>query len=382
MRGTLSQLRWPQWLVGVIAAIALLVLCRLGAGLLVQSLALVRPVMAPILVALAISYLLEPLVGWIERRMKWSRSNAAVGATIIALLGFAFLLVVLLPPIVAQLVASARALPAAIRAVAEALQPWLMRLHDRYPGVYSSVVDRVTSHLSDTSHITDPIFNFFTGGLKQAVGIGSSLLNAILIPLFIFYILTDFRRLRDWLRSMTPARHRDYLSSLLDRIERVTSTFVRGQLLVAIIMSFLYVAGFLIAGVPLALSLGILAGFGYLIPYIGTFVAVVLTLLITVLSQPSWISVLGIASVYLVVQLIEGFILTPRLLGGRLRLHPMLVIVGLIVGGSQFGIAGVVLTMPVLAILKVIIEAATEPYRRSEFYTQAEPRSAESQELR
>lgn len=363
-----TQLRWPRWLTVAIAAIVVILLIQMIARLAADGLALLRPVTAPILLSLAFSYLLEPLVGWFERKLKWSRTSASLAAIVLGILLLTFLMTVLLPPIVAQLVASFQSLPEAVHTIGSALQPWLMRLQVRYPAAYSSVLERITLYLSDSSRFSEPVFEWLTGSLRRAVDLGANLLNAILIPLFTFYILTDYAGMREWLESVVPARFRGDLMRLLERIERVTSAFVRGQLLVALILSLLYVVGFFLVRVPLALSLGIVAGFGYLIPYIGTWVAVVLTLVITLLTHPSWLAVFGIAAVYLAIQLLEGFVLTPRLLGGRLRLHPMLVIVGLIVGGKQFGIIGVVLAMPVLAIIKVIIESLLEPYRRSRFF--------------
>ncbi|MCS6806276.1 MAG: AI-2E family transporter [Acidobacteriota bacterium] len=116
-------------------------------------------------------------------------------------------------------------------------------------------------------------------------------------------------------------------------------------------------------GVPL--SLGTLTGFGYLISYVGAFVSVVLTLLLVLLTTEGWWPLLGVIVVYVGVHALEGFYLTPRILGDRLELHPMVVIIGLILAGSAFGILGIVLALPVLAVLKVWLEVLLEPYLQS-----------------
>lgn len=379
MREPFSQLRWPRSLPWIVTACALLVLYQLSARLFSEAIALIGPILVPLLVALGLSYLLEPLVGWLEERLKWSRSASSLAAVVVSGLVLLFLLTVLVPPIVAQLVTSAHRVPEALRAAAAALEPYLDTLHERYPAAYDSIAGRITQYLGDPAHLTDPIFNSIAGGLKQAVDLGSNLLNTILIPLFVYYILADLAQFRALLESLVPQRFRRSAVHVYDRIGDVTSTFVRGQLLVASILSVLYVVGFLIVRVPLALSLGILAGFGYLVPYVGTLVAVVLTALVTLLGLPTWLSVVGVPAVYLTIQVLEGFMITPRLLGGRLRLHPIVVIVGLIIGGSQFGILGIVLATPLLAVLKVLLGSLREPYRASDFFTEGGAGAIESE---
>jgi predicted PurR-regulated permease PerM len=208
-----------------------------------------------------------------------------------------------------------------------------------------------------------------TQSLKQLGGATANLLNLILIPLFTFYILRDLNRVRQALEQLIPPRFRSRTAHLFDRLGHVVSNFVRGQLTVAVILSVLYSIGFFLVGAPLPLSLGMLAGFGYLIPYLGTLIAVVLTVLLVLLTNPGWWPVTRVLVVYVIVQTLEGFLITPRILGDRLQLHPMVIIVGLMIGGSLFGILGIILALPVMAVLKAIFEVLLEPYLQSDFYT-------------
>jgi len=205
---------------------------------------------------------------------------------------------------------------------------------------------------------------------RQMVGVTANILNLILVPVFTFYLLRDLDLLRRSIERLVPPQVRPRLSKLFDRTGPVVSNYVRGQLTMAVILSVLYTLGFVIARVPLALCLGVLAGFGYLIPYIGTLVAVVLTLLLVLLTNPGWWPVISVLIVYLIVQALEGFLITPRIMGDRLQLHPMLIIIGLIIGGSLFGILGIVLALPVMALLKVLLEVLLEPYFASADYNQ------------
>ncbi len=369
MGSPISELRWPRWITWVLALSALLLLYQLGVRLIAEAIGFLKPVLVPLLISLAVSYLLKPLVELFEQQLKWSRQRAAFAGVLLAGFIFLFLLTVLVPPIVSQLITSAQKVPESFRSATSALHPVMSQLEQRYPAVYASLVQRISEYLQDPAHLTDPLFNSVTRGLRRVVDLGSNLLYMILVPLFIYYILADFDRLRAMAEPLVPDRFRDQTFELIGRVDQVTSAFVRGQLLVASILSLLYVTGFLIVGVRLPLSLGLLAGFGYLVPYVGSLLAVALTGLFTLLNNPSWWSVIGVIVVYVIIHLLEGLVITPRLLGGRLRLHPMLIITGLIVGGSNFGVPGIVLATPALAILKVLLNAVIEPYRKSSFFT-------------
>lgn len=165
-----------------------------------------------------------------------------------------------------------------------------------------------------------------------------------------------------------PARHRATANDVLTKVDLALGNFVRGQLIVCFSMSVLYVVGFSLLGVPSALSLGFLSGFGHLIPYIGTFLAGVLTCTLALSDAPSLLQLGLVIGVYVIVQSTESFYLTPFVLGERLDLHPFLVIVGLLVGHHLFGILGVILTVPFLAVGKVLVGVTVEYYERSDFY--------------
>jgi predicted PurR-regulated permease PerM len=157
-------------------------------------------------------------------------------------------------------------------------------------------------------------------------------------------------------------------STLIGRINFVISSYVRSQLVIALVMGVLYAIGFAIARVPLALSIGLLSGLLNFIPYLGTLTGLTLSLSFVALDGGGVPRLLGVVVVFIVVQSVEGYYLTPKLLGGRLDLHPMWVLVGLMIGGSLFGILGIILAVPVIAIAKVALDFLEELYQQSDFY--------------
>jgi predicted PurR-regulated permease PerM len=373
------RLRWPRWLPWLIAVCVILVIYRLGSEIIGEAAQALRPVLVPLLLSVAFAYLLDPLVEWLPTRWKLGREIAASIAILIGGLVLLVAVLFVIPPVVAQLIESAQKVPDAIRSGTEAVRPYLERFHARYPAAYEDIVKRISASLQAPAINQEQVVGFLGAGLGQVASATINILNIILIPFFTFYILRDLHQARQSLERLIPPRFRPRATHVFDRLGQVTSNFVRGQLTVAAILSVLYSLGFLLVGAPLPLSLGVLAGFGYLIPYLGAFIAVMLALLLTLLKNPGWWSVISVLGVYFIVHTIEGFVLTPRILGERLQLHPMLVIVGLIIGGSLFGILGIILALPVMAILKVIFEALLEPYLQSSFYTRQIPQPAVGQ---
>jgi predicted PurR-regulated permease PerM len=174
--------------------------------------------------------------------------------------------------------------------------------------------------------------------------------------------------MRAHLDRLIPPRHRAVASTLITRINFVVSSYVRSQLVIALVMGVLYAIGFAIARVPLALSIGLLSGLLNFIPYLGTITGLTLSLSFVALDGGGWARLLGVVAVFIVVQCVEGYYLTPKLLGGRLDLHPMWVLIGLMIGGSLFGILGIILAVPVIAIAKVALDFLEDLYQQSNFY--------------
>ena len=148
--------------------------------------------------------------------------------------------------------------------------------------------------------------------------------------------------------------------------------YVRGRFLVAIGMSITYALGLWIVGVPLWAGIGLIAGFLGVIPYLGVMSGAVLALAFAALSGASLAKLVGVVVVFIVAQIMEDYILTPRLIGDRLALHPMLVFIALIIGGELFGLLGLVLAIPVLAAMKVVFSLVDAVYRDSTFYRSGE----------
>lgn len=359
-----NPLEWMRWIPLALLALVFCVAVFIGA----------RIILVPMLCSLALAYLLAPVVAWFERR-GWARSSSVLLATSGAMVTLILILIFILPGFWGQLVKSynqARALVGDQSRVDALLQ----KIEQISPPVHEFLRSKIDEFRDPTSRANpDLLANIFSAvggwlqkGLFSLVDVTASLLDLLLIPFFVYYLLADYRSMRVYLDRLIPPRHRAVASTLISRINFVISSYVRNQLVIAVAMGVLYAIGFAIARVPLAISIGLLSGLLNFIPYLGTLTGLTLSLSFVALDGGGVARILGVVVVFIIVQSIEGYYLTPKLLGGSLDLHPMWVLVGLMIGGSLFGILGIILAVPVIAIAKVALNFLEEIYQQSNFY--------------
>jgi predicted PurR-regulated permease PerM len=204
------------------------------------------------------------------------------------------------------------------------------------------------------------------------VSLGSAAIGLLMVPFFVYYLLLDLSNLRRVIEERIPERHRVAGTRLLDAVGEVVRGYVHGRFLVAALMAVVYAIGLWIVRVPLWAAIGLIAGFVGIIPYLGVLSGLILALGFAALDGASITQIAGVAGVFAAAQLIDDYILTPRLIGGKLELHPMLVFIALIIAGNLFGLLGLVLAIPVLGIAKVLISFLDALYLRSSFYLEPE----------
>jgi len=353
-----NPLEWMRWVPLTLLALAFCAAVFIGA----------RIILVPMLCSLALTYLLAPVVAWFERR-GWSRSSSVLLTISGAAMALALILIFILPGFWGQLVKTYDQARARLgdQARVESLRQKVRQIS---PPVYDFLESKVNK--PGDSDMPERIFGmasqWLQKGLFSLVDVTASLLDLLLIPFFVYYLLADYSAMRAHLDRLIPPRHRAVASNLITRINFVISSYVRNQLVIALAMGVLYAIGFAVARVPLALSIGLLSGLLNFIPYLGTLTGLTLSLLFVALDGGGIARILGVLAVFVIVQSVEGYYLTPKLLGGSLDLHPMWVLVGLMIGGSLFGILGIILAVPVIAIAKVALDFLEELYQQSDFY--------------
>jgi predicted PurR-regulated permease PerM len=328
-------------------------------------------ILIPLIVSVTLAYLLEPIVEWFERR-GWSRSAAVLLTFLAALLVAGLALLFLAPGFWRQIVksyAQARLLtsdPARIDIMLSKLQHMSPVLYEYLKGMIDQLKDPARQ-----AQLREQSVGWLRSGLFRIVNITAPAVDMVLVPFFVYYILKEYRGMRAKIDRLVPPRHRPVVDRLLREVNQVLSSYARNQLFIALAMGCLYALGFAILRVPLALTIGLLSGLLNFVPYLGTVTGLILSLTFVALDGAENWRLLGVVGVFAVVQTIEGYFLTPRLLGSRLNLHPLWVLVGVVVGGNLFGLLGVILAIPVLATCKVVLSFLEETYQKSSFYQRA-----------
>jgi len=355
LREQRSPLWWFRWVPAVVVIVLLLDLLYL-----VGRLAFV-----PVLASFALAYLINPIVYQIEKRGV-SRPVAALAALLIVTLVAAGFLFFITPGLWEHSIAVGTNLMLYFTPqIALRQRAALQRFS---PGLDHVMGDRIERFIRDPSGVLGSPSTWFAGGLSEFFHSAAASVDLLLVPFFVYYILVDFSAWRDSLEDFIPPRFRNPFGRLFDEVGRILQAYVRGQLLIAMMMGVLYAIGFVLLQVPAGIGIAILAGFLNTIPYVGTAFGIVLATSFTMSAGNGFWRVGAVIGVFVAVQMIEGYFLTPRILGGRMRLHPMTVFLGMLIGGKLFGIFGIILAVPTIAVAKVFLMFLGELYKQSYFY--------------
>lgn len=362
-----SAFWWLRWVPAVVtAAVVLYVLYVAG-----------RVAVVPVLASVALAYLLNPIVHQFEK-LGISRAISSLAAIVLVSLAITAFLAYVLPDLWAETSKAGAKITASFtpenavrqRAVLRRYSPALERVAgDRIERFLSDPVAFYNENISTTAAKVDEDGNVVTspGGSVVLAWLISSL-DMLLVPFFVFYILVDFGKWRRSLEDIIPPRYRDPFSRLFDESGRILESFVRGQLLIGLIMAVFYAIGFWFLGVPAWAGIALISGMLNAIPYVGTALGVILASGFTIAGGGGAWDVAAVVGVFVAVQTLEGYVLTPRIMGVRLNLHPMAVFLGLLIGGKLFGFLGFILAIPSVAIGKVFFKFLRELYQDSHFY--------------
>lgn len=213
-----------------------------------------------------------------------------------------------------------------------------------------------------------PLLAFLQKAFSSTVGLILTILGYFIIPVYLFYLLADLPQLKQFLESFIPERFRAGYGEKLAEVDAVLSGFIRGQLSVCTILAVLYSIGLYVIGIDLAIAIGTLAGITFIIPYVGTIIGIVLSVSMAFLKFHDILHPLLCLGWFSLVQGLEGMVITPRVVGKTVGLHPLVAIVALLIGGQIFGIMGMLLAVPVTAVLQVFLHSLADYYRESDFY--------------
>lgn len=331
-------------------------------------LSVLAPVLMPFLMAGVLAYVLHPPVEKLHARglPRWLGAGIALALVILVVLSVALLIV---PVITKQVPLFKAQVPLLLDKAGAYLQVlgarWGVPVHLDVSQVREWIKELITGNEGD-----------ILGGLLSSLRIGGSALaavfgNLVLTPIVAYYLLLDWGPMVERTKHMIPPRWREGVQSFLDETDAVLGQYLRGQLVVMGVLAVFYTVGLMLVGLDLALPIGVFTGLAVFVPYLGFGVGLVLGLLAAALEFQTLWGVAMVALVYSVGQAVESFVVTPRLLGERIGLHPIAVIFALMAFGHLFGFIGVLVALPASAVLLVAVRRVRRSYLGSDLYLKA-----------
>lgn len=342
------------------------IIASVAVGAVLALLFILKAALTPLVAAFVLAYLLDPLIDRIEA---WGIPRRLAILLLVGLAGVVLVgvLAVLVPILVADISRLGQQLP---DYVARVLETWIPRFEMRtgveVPGTVQELLQRAREGelqlpLDTAREAIQRLVSILTGTVSGVIGL-------LVVPVLAYYALLEFDHTKLRVLEAVPPRYRDEVVEKASTIDRLVSGFLRGQLTVALCLGVLYAAGFSVIGIDLAVGVGLLAGVMALIPYLGNVVALATAAILCMLEFGVDYHLLLVAGWFAVVQNLEGFVLTPRIVGRSVGLHPALVIVALLIGADLFGFLGLLVAVPLAAVVKVFVGDALAAWRGSNLF--------------
>lgn len=338
-----------------------LVLACISGGLIY----LLSPILTPFLLAAVIAYICNPMV----RRMADREIPRTVGTVLVMLLllgVFAALILIMVPLFEKEAGRLLDKMPVYLDILKNQAIPWLEARFDINLQPDMNVLkEAVSEHWQSAGGVAAKVLPSLTSGGMAVV---EFLVNLLLVPVVLFYLLRDWDVLLKLIDEMIPRYWHDQVSQLARETDRILAEFLRGQLSVIMLMSICYITGLWLVGLEFALPIGLVAGILVFVPYLGMIVGLTLATVAALMQFQDWASVIPVWGVFGIGQMLEGMLLTPWLVGDRIGLHPVMVIFALMAFGQLFGFFGILLALPVSAVLLVWLRHIHQRYLSSNLY--------------
>ncbi len=341
-----------------------------GIALILWVLYLLKPVVLPFVGAFLVAYLFSPLVDKLHKigLPRWlSISAVFIGIGVVITLAFWYLV----PLVWEQLMYAKNSIPSGIHWANYKFLPWLSDSFNLVPmeldvdQISAAIMEYVQTNYSADS-IQAMIAKLAQSGLNF-IQIGGTV---VLIPIIAFYFLLDWDRMLDSFRRLIPRRYEEQTLVIVKECHSVLGAFVKGQFLVMVLLGVVYAMGLQLIGLEVGLIIGMVAGLCSIIPYLGFAVGIIAAVIASLFQFGiDWMQLLLVGVVFMIGQAVEGYILQPFLLGDKIGLSPLAVVFAVLAGAQLGGILGMLIALPVAAVIVVLLRHAREFYENSPMYS-------------
>jgi len=340
-----------------------LLITSLIAGILIYLLA---PILTPFLVGALLAYLTDPIADRLEAQ-RCSRTQSVIVVFLFLSLILAAAILLLIPKLSDQIQTMVRQVPAVLDVLHNRFLPWI----EQTTGMSISRPDMdslrqlIRDHWQQTGNLAAQLMSGLT---RSGLAVVGWIANLVLIPVVTFYLLRDWDVMMANIRTLLPRNLEPRVTLWAQECDEVLGAFIKGQLLVMLALGAIYALGLWIVGLDLALLIGMLAGLASIVPYMGSILGIVVAALAAYVQFQDPLVLVWVGLVFGVGQMIEGMVLTPLLVGDRIGLHPVAVIFAIMAGGQLFGFVGVLLALPVAAVIMVLLRHLHDGYKKSRLY--------------
>ena len=342
-----------------------------GIALLLWVIYLLKPVVIPFIAALIIAYLFSPLVAKLSRfgLPRWlSTSVVFVGIGVGVVLAAWYVV----PLAWKQIVYARDSIPSAVHWVNHQLLPWVAHTFKLEPmSIDTDQISDAAMQYIQTNYSVDSIQSFALRLAQSGLSFIQIGGTVVLIPIIAFYFLLDWQRMLVQMRRLIPRPYEKTTVEIVKECHSVLGAFVKGQFLVMILLGIVYAVGLQLIGLEVGLIIGMVAGLSSIIPYLGFAVGIISAVIAAFFQFGlDWVHLALVGVVFMVGQVVEGYILQPFLLGDKIGLSPVAVVFAVLAGAQLGGILGMLIALPVAAIIVVLLKHVREFYESSNLYGQ------------
>lgn len=327
---------------------------------------LLAPILTPFVLGALFAYLGDPVADRLEDKglsRSWAVITVFIGMTLIMV----FTLLLILPLLQNQLAALISDLPAYMNIIAEVVVPWITaKTGISWEHMDMQSISRlITDNWSQAGGVAANVIGYIS---RSGTAVLAWIANLVLIPVVTFYLLRDWDGLIDRIDHLIPRKLEPAVARVAVEADEMLGAFLRGQMMVMISLGTIYSVGLWLVGVKYALLIGMLAGLVSFVPYLGFLVGIVVASVAVMFQTQDLVQLVPVAVVFTIGQMMEGMLLTPMLVGDRIGLHPVIVIFAVLAGGQLFGFAGILVALPVSAVIAVIVRDLHRRYLDSAIY--------------
>ena len=305
----------------------------------------------PVACGAVIYYLVKPIYDYLLNK-KVPKGIAILLVMVGVIVIFIMIITSLVPIIQKQLLDLVSQLPYYYQIISEQVEKFMQTgffetIQEQFNKINTDFIQSITERLNG-------ILNFTFSGIGSVVGIiGDIVITIMTMPVILYYLLKDGNKVIPFVTRMFPTRSQHKISVMLNEMNQQVSSYIRGQITVAICVGFTYIIGYTLIGLPYGVTIGMIAGLLTIIPYLGSIIGLTPALIIGFVTNPTL--ALHVFLVFVIEQLIESRVLQPLILGSSLKMHPVTILIILLAAGKMFGLVGLLIAVPGYAVVKVFI---------------------------